>query len=218
MQRCLSTRALLAENKALRAHLKLFETCQRIAATLDRERLVPLALSAVAERLRRRRRRCCSSGPPEGWCVLSGAHGLDYEAGAEPARSSRARAWDAGRAPARRPSPAPASWPRLPATRRPAACRWPTTAGVVGAAIARPGRRRASTAERAESARPSSAATSALALRNLGRLKQVEHLAYLDDLTHLYNTRYLDLVLDRELAGGRPFTRPLPGPRPLQGA
>ncbi len=45
-----------------------------------------------------------------------------------------------------------------------------------------------------------------LSLRNLGRLKQVEHLAYLDDLTHLYNTRYLDLVLDREMQGGRPFT------------
>jgi diguanylate cyclase (GGDEF)-like protein len=45
-----------------------------------------------------------------------------------------------------------------------------------------------------------------MALRNLGRLKQVEHLAYLDDLTHLYNTRYLEVVLHRELAGGRPFT------------
>jgi diguanylate cyclase (GGDEF)-like protein len=45
-----------------------------------------------------------------------------------------------------------------------------------------------------------------LALRNLGHLKQVEHLAYLDDLTHLYNTRYLDVALDREVSGGRPFT------------
>ena len=45
-----------------------------------------------------------------------------------------------------------------------------------------------------------------LSLRNLGRLKQVEHLAYLDDLTHLYNTRYLDMVLEREVQGGRAFT------------
>jgi diguanylate cyclase (GGDEF)-like protein len=45
-----------------------------------------------------------------------------------------------------------------------------------------------------------------IALHNLGRLQQVEHLAYLDDLTHLYNTRYLDVALDRELSGGRPFT------------
>jgi len=46
----------------------------------------------------------------------------------------------------------------------------------------------------------------ALALRTFGHLKKVEHLAYLDDLTHLYNTRFLDLVLDREMQGGRPFT------------
>ena len=45
-----------------------------------------------------------------------------------------------------------------------------------------------------------------LALRNLGRLRQVEHLAYLDDLTHLYNTRYLEVALERETQSGRPFT------------
>ena len=45
-----------------------------------------------------------------------------------------------------------------------------------------------------------------LALTNLGRLRKVEHLAYLDDLTHLYNTRYLEVALQRELGGGRPFS------------
>jgi diguanylate cyclase (GGDEF)-like protein len=45
-----------------------------------------------------------------------------------------------------------------------------------------------------------------MALNNLGRLRQVEHLAYLDDLTHLYNTRFLDVALGRELSGGRPFS------------
>ncbi|WP_224360697.1 GGDEF domain-containing protein [Hyalangium versicolor] len=39
----------------------------------------------------------------------------------------------------------------------------------------------------------------ALALRNLGRFSEVEDLAYMDDLTHLYNMRYLHLVLDREV-------------------
>src|SRR5262249_32618933 len=33
-----------------------------------------------------------------------------------------------------------------------------------------------------------------LALRNLDRFTEVEDLAYLDDLTHLFNVRYLDLV------------------------
>jgi diguanylate cyclase (GGDEF)-like protein len=45
-----------------------------------------------------------------------------------------------------------------------------------------------------------------IALHNLGRLRQVEHLAYLDDLTHLYNVRYLEVALERELKGGRPFS------------
>src|SRR5512137_794295 len=34
VQRAIATRALLAENKALRSHVSLFETCQRITATL----------------------------------------------------------------------------------------------------------------------------------------------------------------------------------------
>ncbi|HEY6104505.1 MAG TPA: response regulator, partial [Anaeromyxobacteraceae bacterium] len=48
VQRALSTRALLAENKALRSHLVLFETCQRITASLEREKLVPMALAALS--------------------------------------------------------------------------------------------------------------------------------------------------------------------------
>jgi diguanylate cyclase (GGDEF)-like protein len=45
-----------------------------------------------------------------------------------------------------------------------------------------------------------------IALQNLGRLRQVENLAYLDDLTHLYNVRYLEVALEREVSGGRPFS------------
>jgi diguanylate cyclase (GGDEF)-like protein len=39
----------------------------------------------------------------------------------------------------------------------------------------------------------------ALALRNLGRFAEVEDLVYLDDLTHLFNSRYLELILDKEI-------------------
>jgi diguanylate cyclase (GGDEF)-like protein len=45
-----------------------------------------------------------------------------------------------------------------------------------------------------------------MALRTLGRLSHVEALAYVDDVTHLYNNRFLDVALDRELSGGRAFT------------
>ena len=39
----------------------------------------------------------------------------------------------------------------------------------------------------------------ALALYHVGRFAAVEDLAYVDDLTHLYNARYLDLMLGREV-------------------
>ncbi len=60
----------------------------------------------------------------------------------------------------------------------------------------------------------------ALALRNLGRFAEVEDLAYMDDLTHLFNTRYLHLVLDREVknaaADAAALQPALPGPGSLQ--
>ncbi len=37
-----------------------------------------------------------------------------------------------------------------------------------------------------------------LALKNLGKFAAVEDLVYLDDLTHLFNSRYLSLVLEKE--------------------
>jgi diguanylate cyclase (GGDEF)-like protein len=48
-----------------------------------------------------------------------------------------------------------------------------------------------------------------LALKNLGKFAAVEDLVYLDDLTHLFNSRYLQLVLDKEFKAvathGKPF-------------
>lgn len=38
----------------------------------------------------------------------------------------------------------------------------------------------------------------ALALRNLDKFAAVEDLVYLDDLTHLFNSRYLELILEKE--------------------
>jgi len=200
VQRCLSTRALLAENMALRAHLKLFETCQRMAATLDRDRLVPMALASLTSEC---------AGPAAllaelaggGEWVLSGAHGLEYQAAAEvlaAARGALPGLADRGVATVTLP---PGAWPGgathalcLPVG---------DEGGQLGAAVSL-------LVELPSPERLGSATFLCrhlgLALRNLGRLKQVEHLAYLDDLTHLYNTRYLDVVLQRELAGGRPFS------------
>jgi two-component system, cell cycle response regulator len=75
VQRCLATRALLAENQSLRGYLKLFETGQRLASTLDRDRLVPMALAAISSE--------CGGAPcalleraADGTFVPAGAHGI----------------------------------------------------------------------------------------------------------------------------------------------
>lgn len=200
VQRSLSTRALLAENMALRAHLKLFETCQRLAATLDRDRLVPMALAAVSSETGGTAALLAELSADGAW-LLSGAHLLEYQAAATAltaVRDSLPGLADRGVATVTLPE---VSWPGgathalcLPVV---------DEAGLMGAAVALV--TSPPTSERLGSA-TFLCRHLGLALHNLGRLKQVEHLAYLDDLTHLYNTRYLDVVLDRELAGGRPFT------------
>jgi diguanylate cyclase (GGDEF)-like protein len=200
VQRCLSTRALLAENMALRAHLKLFETCQRLAATLDRDRLVPMALAALGGECGATAALLAEVSADGTW-VLSGAHGLEYQPASAvlgAVRDTLAGLAERGIATLALPA---GEWPGgashalcLPVAEEGA---------LLGAALALvkdpPGPDRLQSANFL-------CRHLGLALRNLGRLKQVEHLAYLDDLTHLYNTRYLDVVLERELAGGRPFT------------
>ena len=200
VQRCLATRALLAENQALRAHLKLFEAGQRLSSTLDRDRQVPMALAAIASE-------CGSRGcallerTADGVFVPSGAHALEYADAADLLAACRA-ALDGLEA----YGPAVTDV-RLPAPIRgapQAACLTVTDEGTLVGAVA----------VLVDSPISHAVAENAaflcrhlgIALRNLGRLKQVEHLVYLDDLTHLYNTRYLDLALEREVTGGRPFT------------
>lgn len=198
VHRSLVTRALLAENMALRAHLKLFEICQRLSATLDRDHLVPAGLAAVASTCGAEAALLAELAPDGSW-VLSGAHGLEYQAAADLLGAARERL--AGLA-GGQPTLIELGQAGLPD--RLAFC-LPLVdeAGTIGAALAFPAGQPAR--EAVESA-AFLARHLALALRNLGRLKQVEHLAYLDDLTHLYNTRYLDIVLDRELGSGRPFS------------
>jgi CheY-like chemotaxis protein len=200
VQRCLATRALLAENEALRAHLKLFENGQRLVATLDRDRLLPLALASIASECGSR---ACAlfERTANGASVPSGAHGLEYAEVTE-LFAACAPALDAleayGPAMTDVPLPAPIRGARH------AACLTVTVEGTLLGAVA----------VLAEGELPHPVAENAaflcrhlgIALANLGRLRQVEHLAYLDDLTHLYNTRYLEVALERELAGGRPFS------------
>src|SRR5512133_355580 len=200
VQRCLSTRALLAENQALRGHLKLFETGQRIVSTLDRGRLVPMALAAIASE-------CGSTAcvlaerTTDGKFVAAGAHGLEPGEAADLLGASRA-ALDALDAYGPAFGAVPLAAPLRGATH--AACLTVTEEGtLVGAVVVlRDAPLSHAIAENAAFL----CRHLGIALRNLGRLSQVEHLAYLDDLTHLYNVRYLEVALGREIAGGRPFS------------
>ncbi|HEX9052493.1 MAG TPA: diguanylate cyclase [Anaeromyxobacter sp.] len=196
VQRCLSTRELLAENKVLRAHLTLFGTGQRIAATLDRDTLVPMALAAVATAARSPAAALLERAADGAW-LLSGAHGIEY--GPASALLEVCRGALEALDPERVTDAGPCDGPLSPLRLLPV-----TEEGAVLGAVAVTGG--------APLDAVSAEATAflcrnlGLALRNLGRLRQVEHLAYLDDLTHLYNTRYLEVALGREIAGQRAFS------------
>jgi two-component system, cell cycle response regulator len=193
VQRCLSTRALLAENKSLRAHLRLFETCQRITSSLDHDRAVELALGAVVAEL-----------PAAGAVFLEG-EGADGTPGALAGRTGVDDAEAAALAADGRAARAlGARGPALPGGR--STLLLPVADGASGMGLVVATGVEASPDPGCVRSAEFVCSHLALSLRTLGHLRQVEHLAYLDDLTHLYNTRFLDLVLERELRGGRPFT------------
>ncbi len=194
VQRCLSTRALLAENKALRAHLQLFETCQRLAASMERDKLVQMALAAVSSECQGRGAVLLERARG-GAFAASGRHELGEEAAGDLLAACEERL---PRLSAAEPMILPRREAGVPVL-------FPVTDGQVllaAACVLVPG---TPSAERLGGAQ-FVCRHFGLALRTFGQLKQVEHLAYLDDLTHLYNVRFLDLALERELQSGRPFT------------
>jgi diguanylate cyclase (GGDEF)-like protein len=200
VQRSLATRALLAENTALRGHLNLFETCQRITAGLEREKLVPLALSAL----------CAECGAAAGallerddeaWHV-SGALGIPPEGGEALLAAALPRLGQLGLDGAVAIDGLDAAGPGMPGGH--ALC-LPVGDGtqLLGAACL-------FVTGDLDFERAGRAAFICrhvgMALRTLGRLSRVEHLVYVDDLTHLYNSRFLDVAMEREVQGGRAFT------------
>lgn len=196
VQRCLATRELLAENLSLRAHIRLFESCQRIASTLDRARLVPLALEAMTAE-------CGAEGAAlleltaSGHWTFSGAVGLPPDAASTLTGAAQPELVGLS------PSSAKKVELRTELGQRRALLIPIGDEGIVGAALVPvavdpPAERLARALLVARHA--------GLALHNLGRLEEARDLAYVDDLTRLFNTRYLDLALDREISGGKPFS------------
>jgi diguanylate cyclase (GGDEF)-like protein len=192
VSRALTTRQLLRENEQLRKDVELLETGQRIATTLDKERLLSTACSSFSQ-VAAADAVLLYIRQGSGEFRLDGLHGI--ERGSEgPFTAALAPALDEQASSA-------VSVDDLPPPYRTAlvfpARDADTTYGFAVLLF--------------RGAAPKGSRTSSnylsrhlgLALRNLDRFTEVEDLAYLDDLTHLFNVRYLDLVLDREIANSK---------------
>jgi diguanylate cyclase (GGDEF)-like protein len=186
VRRALTTRDLLRENASLRQYVSLLEMGQRIATTLDRERLAIAVSSALeAQTLASAVLLLVREGGP---LKLHGHSRLEpaLVAELEPVLCAQLQGVRTPRA----LDGLPGSHPHVLA--------FPASDGdlslgqiVLFFSGAPP--------ENVPEVAGFLSRHYALALRNLGRFAEVEDLAYLDDLTHLYNMRYLHLVLDREV-------------------
>jgi two-component system cell cycle response regulator len=190
--RALTTRQLLRENEQLRGHVALLETAQRIATTLDRERLGATASTAFAQ-VTSAKAVLLYLRPGRDEFRLEGTFGVAegdrraLEAALSPLLGT------AQKAPARhRDVGGHAHCLLVPAQDQ------GQTHGLAALLF------RDEPGDQALAAAQYLSRHLGLAARNLGRFAEVEDLAYLDDLTHLFNVRYLDLALDRELTTGRP--------------
>ena len=192
VSRCLATHRLLRENAALRQHVALFETCQRITATLDREQLAPLALYSLASE--------AGAGvgafftlQPDGRATLAAKLDISDDARAlyEEAFPPLLQPLE-GTARLIEPERLP-----LPLREGPVAL-VPCVHGnrTVAAAALAFGRAPPPAAERLRSCEYLGRHIG-LALENSSRYAAVKDLAFVDDLTKLHNSRYLDLTLDR---------------------
>ena len=196
VRRALTTRDLLQENASLRQYVSLLEMGQRIATTLDCERLAIAVLQRArgADAGRRGGAAAARRRPPAARRLGGPGGGAGHPA----------------RAPARRPAQGvktPRSLEGLPGGHTRAS----PSPRATGGAAARPDRPlllgRAAGATSGEVASYLSRYY-ALALRNLGASPRWRISAYMDDLTHLYNMRYLHLVLDREVKSAQQTRAP----------
>ncbi|MCE9673458.1 diguanylate cyclase [Myxococcus stipitatus] len=196
VRRALTTRDLMQENASLRRHVALLEAGQRLATTLDREKLATATTSALEAMASASAvvllERDASLG-----LRAQGTRGLPE--GMEEALVSwlREQLQDA-RAP-RELESLDAPFDRV--------LSFPAADGdaVLGHAVLF--FKGPNTDWAAESA-SYLVRNWTLALRNLDRFAAVEDLAYVDDLTRLFNTRYLHLVLDREVRDALQTERP----------
>ncbi len=200
--RAISQRALLKENEDLRRHLVLMEAGQRISSTLDRQKVLEAAAGAFKSFGRAASVLLFARG--DDGLELALMHEVPETAKEE--LEKKVVPWVIDRAAELDHRGSDASIPDLPPG-------WETAFMVpawdgerlLGAALLL-----FSDAVPSDGvdAAPFLARQLALGLKNVGHLEQVEDLVYLDDLTHLFNSRYLDLVLGREFKAVTPGSKP----------
>lgn len=188
VSRCLATRHLLQENALLRQHLALVETGQRLATTLDRGRLLPLAARALCETMLARGALLLTRRP-DGRIERAAVEG--FEPGEAERIYGQALAQLEGLTGRESELEIGGETFRLLLAE--------TAGEVVSVCLLRAATRDALAAANAQFL----SSHLALALQNINRLSAAEDLAYLDDLTKLFNLRYLHLALDREITNSR---------------
>lgn len=197
VRRALTTRELMQENASLRRHVALLEAGQRLATTLDREKLAVATTSALE-----------TMAHANGIVLLERDANLGLRAqgtrGLPEGTEEALVAWLReqllhGKAPSDSemldvPFQRVSSFPAIESNT------------VLGHAVLFYSDARAT--DGGAEAASYLVRNWALALRNLDRFAAVEDLAYVDDLTRLFNTRYLHLVLDREVQASIQTQRP----------
>ncbi|MEW6434153.1 MAG: diguanylate cyclase [Myxococcota bacterium] len=200
VSRALAQRVLLRENAELRRHVAMLEAGQRIALTLDKERLLESAGGAFSS--------TCGADAvaiflrEDSGVGLAGVFGCEADeaeqvrgAAVEPLRAALAELDRAGQE------------LQLDGAGFETAFAVPLYDGeaLLGAVLLL---FRGDIPDAGVAACPYLARHLSLALRNLGRFAAVEDLVYLDDLTHLFNRRYLELVLDKEFKNATKTEKP----------
>ncbi|MGO8968002.1 MAG: diguanylate cyclase [Myxococcaceae bacterium] len=198
VSRALTTRHLLQENAALRRHVALVEAGQRLLTVLDRGRLGSAAAGAFVQLCQVSAALVWTRGP-NGELRHEAADGVpgQFLAPLQAACETHLRAHPS-RAFELTALPHFAQGVAVPAL--------DPSAGLRGWAVlllegAEPAGMRDTASYLAQHL--------ALALHHADRIEQAEDLVYLDDLTRLYNARYLDEALEREFAGAdghQPFS------------
>lgn len=189
VSRCIATRQLLQENALLRQHLSLVETGQRLATSLDRERLFPMALKALVDALGAKAAVLVAKGT-DSRLAFAAHEGLSDEAARALAAEALPKLFTDREHRVDSVEAAGQAWRLL----------WAEDAGQVqGACLLK----EPTSLPMAWSNAQFLARHLAIALVNLRRLTEFEDLVYLDDLTKLHNLRYLQVALDREINGSR---------------